>query len=283
MANNAAMQQPNPTISSGWSLSGINILGVAMAQQIARRSAFEITVFGSRTGNFATSPNFTDVADFALETVQSSRVFAALAGTEELEAISTSANDTSAGSGVQTLRVSGLDANWDMQTQIVTLNGTTAVSLGSTRWRAINSIESATLGTARGGGAGTITVRRASDDQIVAQINAGGNRSSKSEYTIPRGYTGYVTQFFGSYVATNPGTVAGTFSLRVDASELTNEKQDGIFQSRLRTLIPGGSERDMLTAVIVPAECTVKGAVIASGADSTAAIGMMIVVVQNEA
>ena len=44
---------------------------------------------------------------------------------------STDANDTSAGTGARTVKVFGLDANWELQEETVILNGQTQVRVGA--------------------------------------------------------------------------------------------------------------------------------------------------------
>ena len=56
-----------------------------------------------------------------------------------LELLSSNVNDTSAGTGAQTVRVDGLDANYVEISQTVTLNGTTPVVLVTPLFR-INSM-----------------------------------------------------------------------------------------------------------------------------------------------
>jgi len=72
--------------------------------------------------------------------------------------LSSSVLDTSAGTGARTINVMGLDANYVLQSEIVTLNGVTPVNTVNTFIR----VHSASIQTAGSGGvnAGTITVRQ---------------------------------------------------------------------------------------------------------------------------
>ena len=53
-----------------------------------------------------------------------------------LNVVSTNANDTAAGTGARTVRVTGLDANWNEISEIVTLNGLTPVQTVNSYLRA---------------------------------------------------------------------------------------------------------------------------------------------------
>ena len=106
--------------------------------------------------------------------------WSAFASAETIYCISTSASDTS------TLHVEGLDANYNLQTETVTLTGTSAVATTNTFIRVYRLAYDAE-------NVGTITARTDSGTgTIVAQIDAGYAQSLMAVYTIPAGYTGYL-------------------------------------------------------------------------------------------
>ncbi len=119
---------------------------------------------------------------------------------QSLEIVSSDANDTAAGSGAQKVIVEGLDASWNVQTQEVTLNGTTAVAITGTWLRVYRAYvsESGTYATeAAGSHAGTLTIRLTGAGATWAQIalGVGGfplGQTDIGAYTIPAGYTGYM-------------------------------------------------------------------------------------------
>lgn len=85
-------------------------------------------------------------------------------------------------------RVQGLDANWEEQTEIITLNGTTAVT-GNNVWTRINNmtIESANVNV------GTVTARVTNGTgTIVDLVLPGEGYNATGIYTIPAGKTGYL-------------------------------------------------------------------------------------------
>lgn len=98
----------------------------------------------------------------------------------QLSIVSTSASDTSALS----VTISGLDANYNLLSETIALNGLTAVTSVNSYLRVNNVV------CANGNNVGVITFKQSSN--IVAQINAGIGRSQNSWYTVPTGYTLYI-------------------------------------------------------------------------------------------
>lgn len=97
--------------------------------------------------------------------------------------ISTSTSDV----GCQFM-VQGLDANWLEQTEIVTLNGTTAVT-GTKTWTRINNMTIASANV----NVGTVTARTTNaTGTIVDLVLPGEGYNATGIYTIPAGKTGYL-------------------------------------------------------------------------------------------
>jgi hypothetical protein len=108
---------------------------------------------------------------------------------------SSSASDTAAGTGARTVLISGLDANYAVITETVTMNGQTAVTTTNSFLR-INNMLVTTAGTGLAN-AGTIyigsgTVTSGVPAVIYNVIAVGYNNATSSQYTIPAGYTGYL-------------------------------------------------------------------------------------------
>lgn len=102
-----------------------------------------------------------------------------------LEITSTSANDTSAGTGARTVYITGLSSTYAEQSETVTLSGLTAVETANTYLR-LNSMYVATAGSG-GTNAGRITARSATDGYRVATIYAATGETTQAIYTVPLG------------------------------------------------------------------------------------------------
>lgn len=113
-------------------------------------------------------------------------------GAETLEVFSSSASDTAAGAGARTLRLIGLDADWNVQSETVTLNGTTPVTTVGT-YRRCHTAAILTSGSATAFNVGTITIRHSTTTANVFQtMLPGKNQTNSSGYTVPLGYTAYM-------------------------------------------------------------------------------------------
>lgn len=110
-----------------------------------------------------------------------------------LEAVSTSANDAAAGTGLRTMTITGLDSSFNPITEVVTLNGTTPVALANQFFR-INEMRIKTAGSGRVN-AGDINVRDVSGGTIRAIISTGFGLSRSSSYTPAAGYTLLITNY----------------------------------------------------------------------------------------
>lgn len=120
---------------------------------------------------------------------------------------SSSASDTAAGTGARTFLVSGLDANYNRISEVVTLNGQTQVTTANSYLRiTYTEIISTGSGNAQ---AGTIYVGTGSATAGVPatvywQSDTTYNNWSFAGFTVPAGYTAYIT----SYTITSQSTTA---------------------------------------------------------------------------
>ena len=124
---------------------------------------------------------------------------------------SSSASDTAV-----TILISGLDTNYDVITESIALNGTTDVPTTKVFWR-INSVT-----TTSGNAVGTMYVKNAGGT-TYAQVTIGSGKTNMSIYTVPAGYTAYLTQFdaFSSTSVTS-GVYATFRSLRTSSTGVNN-------------------------------------------------------------
>ena len=102
------------------------------------------------------------------------------------------------------MRVDGLDANYDVKTAIVTFanNTTGTVTTGTNLFFRINAMQ-----IISGNAADTIVATN--DGNTFAQINPGAGRSQASIYTVPAGYTFYLTR--AQAFSTNNGSQHCTY------------------------------------------------------------------------
>lgn len=131
---------------------------------------------------------------------------------------STSANDTAAGTGARTIRVDGLNANYNEISEVVTLNGQTPVVTTNVFIRVFRSfvITAGSANTAAGTiyvGDGVVTAGVPAT--VYAVIPLGENQTLMAMWTVPAGYTLYMSR--GSFSAASNNTaqyVLGKFMVR---------------------------------------------------------------------
>jgi hypothetical protein len=110
---------------------------------------------------------------------------------------STSADDTAAGTGARTVVVQGVDANYNEVTETVTLNGQTAVTMSASLLR-VNYAYVTTAGSGNSAagdiyiGTGTVTAGVPATTYDIIKFDY--NVTTTGSYTIPAGYTAYVSQ-----------------------------------------------------------------------------------------
>lgn len=106
---------------------------------------------------------------------------------------STSANDTAAGTGARTVRITGLNSSYDVATEDVTLNGQTKVVTSAT-FIAVLDVQVLTAGSG-GVNAGVLYVADDGDTFTSGVptvpymvVDVGWNIAAPSVYTVPDGY-----------------------------------------------------------------------------------------------
>lgn len=136
--------------------------------------------------------------DDALETVWSKGgLYAYLSSATALYISSSSTDDTVAGTGARTVKISGLDSDYDEVSVTVNMNGQSGVSLGT--FTRVNRIEVLTAGSG-GANAGNLHVGSEASPTVgvpattYAYVTAGDNQTLMALWTVPRNYTAYVTQ-----------------------------------------------------------------------------------------
>ena len=198
--------------------------------------------------------NNPEVAD-SIETIwPQGGLYSYLSAATVLTVSSGSTDDTSAGTGARTVELFGLDGDYNEISEVVTLNGQTAVNTTQSYLR-INRmiVRSAGSGGANAGiiYAGTGTVTTGVPANIYATINGDGtNQTLMALWTVPAGYTGYLMQ----YDVSN-GTTSNTPA--VCKLLLVARPQGEVFQSKdVKSLTTGMHIENTLVVPIKFAEKT---------------------------
>lgn len=162
-----------------------------------------------------------------------------------LEALSSSASDTAAGTGARTFTITGLDNNFNAISEVITLAGVTPVQ-SALQYRRVNGFAIASAGSGNVN-AGDVTLRVTGAGATQAIARAAYGYAKQAIYTVPAGFSLLITDLL--LECGGVGTSSNiTFSFtRVAASGLittTNEYPTG-------PSVP--VERIVFTGAMVPA------------------------------
>lgn len=190
-----------------------------------------------------------------------------------LEVVSSSANDTIAGTGVQKVRVNYLDADYTTKSEIIELNGVTPVPLVDTTILRVNSIRATQVGTGLMS-AGTINVRTVTGANVVRSIATGYTRGRGAAYTVPLGNTLYLTSISVSSGYTTAGKVVRwTGRAQVDDSAPT--VKINFFQPFFEIITQDASfHADFDMPIRIPATADLKVSAVSNGAGSFCGVAL---------
>lgn len=102
------------------------------------------------------------------------------------------ANDTAAGTGARTVEVEGLDENWNLVYEVLTMAGASASAYTTNTFIRINRCYIMTTGTYTGANTGAITFENSSA-VVVAYIAAGEGQTQMGLFSVPAGKTAYMS------------------------------------------------------------------------------------------
>ena len=167
--------------------------GLSIAKGDVANTIF-VHKFGN-AGDIDTADNFVDIWD-GTEDANADKNYT-YSTSADIDKISSSDNGDT-----QDIEIQGLDTNYDLVIQTVTLTGQTKATLGTPLirvFRMINRSSDNIAGAVYCYVDGTITtgVPQTNAD-IRAIINNGNNQTLMALYTIPNGKTGYMRDFYGS-------------------------------------------------------------------------------------
>lgn len=195
------------------------------------------------------------------------------------QVLSSDANDTAAGSGARTIVITGLDADYNIINETITLSGTTPVN-STQQFLRVHTARIATSGGATANAnfnAGTITVRQATTTtNVFLSMQPGFNQTQCSAYTVPAGYTGYVKRLHGTVRgSTTTAHVDFTLWVRLFGSSPRLRRPSAVnFGGELDDNIYGGLSMPEKTDIIARVTSV-------SANNTDVSIGYDIVLVQN--
>lgn len=195
-----------------------------------------------------------------------------------LKISSTSANDTSAGTGARTIAIFGLDANYNEISESVLLDGQTAVNTGNSYLR-ISRMYVTTAGSgATAAGtiyAGTGTVTSGVPATVYGMITLTANQTQMAFWTVPAGYTLYL---MGVYFTSANSTANASTNF-----QLIQRPLGGVFriQSSARTSGNGDFVFDLHTPLAFTEKTDIEIRAVASAGTSNVSAEFEGIYIQN--
>lgn len=172
--------------------------------------------------------------------------------------VSSSTADDAAGTGAQKIKIEGLDENYEPQTVEVTMDGTTNVTTDET-FIAINRMYVTEAGTGEVN-AGNITATVGGTTR--SQISADRGQTLQAVYTVPAGFTAYITDWM---IAS--GATSGNKYLE---ARLVCRSNDGVRRTKSVVTLNNTMDKiDFGVATVIPEKNSIEiRAVTSSGTDA---------------
>jgi len=195
----------------------------------------------------------------------------------QMKVSSSSANDTSAGTGARTVVIQGLDGSYNEVSETVTLAGQTAV-LTTTLFLRVNYMYVATAGSSNSAegdiyiGTGTVTAGVPATPYNIIKYDY--NNTTSGFFTIPAGYTGYLSQgLFSAGQASGSTQVQGRL-LAIGADNIRRT-------AAITTLNNGVADYTFEYPLAIPEKTTVEATAIGSANNNACSSMFILLLVKN--
>jgi len=196
-----------------------------------------------------------------------------------LKISSTSADDDGdpAGTGARTVLITGLDGNYNVVSETVTLNGQTEVNTTNS-YLYVNGFTVTAVGSGDANAgtiyAGTGTVTAGVPAVVYDAIAAGYNNRTTAHYCVPAGYTAYITE--GIFTA---GQASGSTSV---TGFLKQHGPDGILRvGAVSTLNNGSVTYDFMYPYRLPEKNCIGASAIGSANNNSVSAFFNVVLITN--
>lgn len=194
-----------------------------------------------------------------------------------LKISSSSANDTSDGTGARTVYIEGLDGDYNVVSDTVILNGQTEVNTTNS-YLFVNNFYVVTAGSGEENAgninAGTGTVTAGVPAVLYDLIATGYNNRTTGHYCVPAGYTGFLVE---GIITT--GQTSGTTSV---TSFLKQRQPAGLVRvGAVTTLNNGSAQYDFDPAYIIPEKNCVGASAVGSSPNNSVSSFFNIILIKN--
>lgn len=186
----------------------------------------------------------------------------------QMQVVSSSANDTLAGTGAQKVHIHYLDSNYNYNVETINMNGLAVVNTVATNIFRINGFHVVQVGTVNGSSAGNISIQSVGGAVTYGYISAGYNTARQAIYTIPAGKTGYI-----SHWQCGSGTSSGQHFTQVEIRATCHKgiRWPGVFLAvDVASTLNSNNEISFGTPIPIPEKTDVKMSAISDSAAANA-------------
>ncbi len=146
----------------------------------------------------------------------------------QMQVVSSSPGDAPGGAGARQVKIYYLDASYIERTEIINLNGTTPVNTAAADILRINDFHVTDAGSSKCS-AGNIDIRNLTGTEIYSRVSASRNASLQAIWTVPDGYTLYLTAWKCGAFQTQGGI---TFIMLRTTSDHEGNLTPGLFMHK---------------------------------------------------
>jgi len=189
-----------------------NMIGIESHYVLAAEGSLANHIPGSRIGSSST------ITTGAFVILANATVIQPTVG-QAMNVVSTSASDSSAGTGVQQITIDYFTtpaSGWIKKSIIVTLDGTTPVTTAEADIYRIDRVHSNRVGSG-GFAVGTITIKDTTNTLLFSQIDVGNNVFERAIHYIPNGYQCVLSDMMVG-ISSGGGVIFRVFTTEEDAS-----------------------------------------------------------------
>lgn len=237
------------------------------------KTAYAFNLIGQRQGFTSTS------VQNAIKEYDNGVADIAVTNNSTLDIISSSTQDSAAGTGVRTVKVTYINnVNNLIESASIALNGTTLVTNVLANVNQVLWMEALTFGSGNAA-AGDIRLRINGGTVEVEQISTGNNKSRSAVFMVPTGYTGYLINWRVSAINNDQAAVLLAQVNTLDRTLSTAYHAQSTKYAALNTNIPAVPNLWLK----IPATARVKAVTISGGTAGTVRVNANIqfVIIQN--
>jgi hypothetical protein len=250
---------------------------------VVRPTDFRYEVASGRRQGYTTwnKWGYNDDIDVGTETVWSvGGTFARMTAADTLNVVSSSTDDdgSPAGTGAQSIILYGVDANYVYQTEVVTLNGTGAVTTANS-WLGINRAAIYLAGSS-GSNVGTITCTRTTGGSVQAAIPAASGSSQQAFFFVQADHTALMDWMLVNALKVAAGTEP-IITVKCWVTSLVSNARFEVFRHRMDTLVENTLELRPSQPFVVGEKSLVEFQVTTDKADTAASVRFSLIEVRD--